>query len=69
MAPSGTPRPVLERLSADVNKIVNAPDVKEAWAKQGAQPMGMSVDEFASFLRADVQKWAKLVKATGMKVD
>ena len=69
MAPSGTPRPVLERLSAEVNKIVNAPDVKEAWAKQGAQPMGMSVDEFASFLRADVQKWAKLVKATGMKVD
>ena len=69
MAPAGTPRPVRDRLSAEVNKIVNAPDVKEAWAKQGAQPMGMSVDEFDKFLRADTQKWAKLVKETGMKVD
>jgi tripartite-type tricarboxylate transporter receptor subunit TctC len=69
MAPVGTPRPVLDQLSAEVNKIVNAPDVKEAWAKQGAQPMGMTVDEFGKFLRADVQKWSKLVKDTGMKVD
>src|SRR5262245_29402894 len=69
MAPTGTPRPLLDRLSAEVNKIVNAPDVKEAWAKQGAQPMGMSPDQFDKFLRADVQKWSKLVKDTGMKVD
>jgi tripartite-type tricarboxylate transporter receptor subunit TctC len=69
MAPAATPRPVLERLSAEVNKIVNAPEVKEAWAKQGAQPMGMTVDQFDKFLRADVQKWSKLVKETGMKVD
>jgi tripartite-type tricarboxylate transporter receptor subunit TctC len=69
MAPAGTPRPILERLSAEVNKVVNSPDVKEAWAKQGAAPMGMSVDEFDKFLRADIQKWAKLVKDTGMKVD
>jgi len=69
MAPTGTPRPVLERLSAEVNKIVNAPAVKEAWAKQGAAPMGMTVDQFGRFLREDIQKWAGLVKATGMKVD
>jgi tripartite-type tricarboxylate transporter receptor subunit TctC len=69
MAPAGTPRPVLERLNAEVNKIVSAPEVKEAWGKQGAQPMGMTIDEFDGFLRADVQKWAKLVKATGMKVN
>jgi tripartite-type tricarboxylate transporter receptor subunit TctC len=69
MAPTGTPRPVLDRLSSEVNKIVNSPEVKEAWAKQGAAPMGMSVDDFDKFLRADIQKWAKLVKDTGMKVD
>jgi len=69
MAPAGTPRPILERLSAEVNKVINAPDVKENWGKQGAVPMGMSVDEFGKFLREDVQKWAKLVKETGMKVD
>ena len=69
MAPAGTPRPVLDRLNAEVNKVINAPDVKENWGKQGAVPMGMGVEEFGKFLREDVQKWAKLVKETGMKVD
>jgi tripartite-type tricarboxylate transporter receptor subunit TctC len=69
MAPAGTPRPVLDRLSAEVNKVVNSAEVKEAWAKQGAAPMGMSVDQFGKFLGEDIQKWSKLVKGTGMKVD
>jgi tripartite-type tricarboxylate transporter receptor subunit TctC len=69
MAPAGTPRPVLDKLNAEVNKVVNAPEVKENWGKQGAVPLGMSPDEFGKFLRDDVQKWAKLVKETGMKVD
>jgi len=69
MAPAGTPRPVLEKLNAEVNKIINAPDVKETWGKQGAVPMGMSVDEFGKFLHEDIAKWSKLVRATGMKVD
>jgi tripartite-type tricarboxylate transporter receptor subunit TctC len=69
MAPAATPRPVLERLSGAVNKIINAPDVKENWSKQGAVPMGMAPDEFGKFVREDVTKWAKLVKDTGMKVD
>jgi len=69
MAPAGTPRPVLDKLNAEVIKVINAPEVKENWAKQGAVPMGMSVDEFGKFLREDVQKWSKLVKDTGMKVD
>ena len=69
MAPAGTPRPVLEKLNAEVNKIINAPDVKETWGKQGAVPMGMSSAEFDRFLREDIAKWGKLVKDTGMKVD
>ena len=69
MAPAATPRAILDRLSLETNKIVNAPEVKEAWAKQGATPMGMSVDAFRKFLAEDVQKWSKLVKETGMKVN
>jgi tripartite-type tricarboxylate transporter receptor subunit TctC len=69
MAPAATPRPVLEKLNAEVIKVINAPEVKENWSKQGAVPMGMPVDEFGKFLREDVQKWSKLVKDTGMKVD
>jgi tripartite-type tricarboxylate transporter receptor subunit TctC len=69
MAPSGTPRPVLERLSGEIVKVVNAPEAKENWSKQGAVPMAMTPAEFEKFLREDIQKWAKLVKDTGMKVD
>ena len=69
MAPAGTPRPILEKLNAEINKILNAAEVKEAWGKQGAQTMGMSVDAFDKFLRADIAKWSKVVKAAGAKAD
>jgi len=69
MAPAGTPRPVLERINLEVTRIVNAPEVKEAWSKQGAVPMSMSVDQFDRFLREDIVKWAKVVKLSGAKVD
>ncbi len=68
MAPAGTPKPVVEKLSSSVSKIINSPEVKQNWAKQGAVPMGMTPDQVGKFMRADIQKWAKLVKETGMKV-
>jgi tripartite-type tricarboxylate transporter receptor subunit TctC len=69
MAPAGTPRPVLERLNTEINKIINAPDVRENWTKQGAMPMGMSIDAFDKFLREEIVKWADVVKKSGAKVD
>jgi tripartite-type tricarboxylate transporter receptor subunit TctC len=69
MAPAATPKPILERLSAEVNKVINAPDIKDNWTKQGAQPMGMKPDDFGAFLKEDVAKWAKVVKAAGAKAD
>jgi tripartite-type tricarboxylate transporter receptor subunit TctC len=69
MAPAETPKPVVEKLNAEVVKVLNSPDIKENWGKQGAVPMPMTPAEFDRFLRADIQKWGKLVKDTGMKVD
>jgi len=69
MAPMGTPRPVLERLNAEIAKVLNAADVKEIWGKQGASPMSMTIEQFDKFLREDIAKWAGVVKATGMKVE
>jgi tripartite-type tricarboxylate transporter receptor subunit TctC len=69
MAPAGTPRPVLEKLNAEVNKVINAPEVKETWARQGAVAMGMTIDQFDKFMREDIAKWAKVVKMSGAKVD
>jgi tripartite-type tricarboxylate transporter receptor subunit TctC len=68
-APAATPKPILERLSTEVRKVINGPGVKDIWEKQGAMPMAMTPEEFGKFLRDDIAKWAKLVKDTGMKVD
>ena len=69
MAPAGTPRPVLERLNAEIAKVLNAADVRENWGEQGATPMSMTIEQFDKFLRDDIAKWATVVKATGMKVE
>jgi tripartite-type tricarboxylate transporter receptor subunit TctC len=69
MAPAATPRPILERLNLEINKVISAPEVKEAWAKQGAVPMGMTLEQFDRFLREDIVKWAKVLKLSGAKVD
>jgi tripartite-type tricarboxylate transporter receptor subunit TctC len=69
MAPAKTPKPVLEKLNAEVNKILASPEVKETWLKQGTITMGMSIPQFDRFLRNEIVKWGKVVKMSGAKVD
>jgi tripartite-type tricarboxylate transporter receptor subunit TctC len=69
MAPAGTPRPVLEKLNAEVNKLLNSAEVRDNWGKQGTTTMGMSIEQFDKFLRDEIVKWAKVVKLSGAKVD
>jgi tripartite-type tricarboxylate transporter receptor subunit TctC len=69
LAPAKTPKPVIDKLNAEIVKIMNRSDVKEAWAKQGAVPMTMSPAEFDKYIRADIEKWAQVVKVSGAKVE
>jgi tripartite-type tricarboxylate transporter receptor subunit TctC len=69
MAPAGTPAPVLEKLNVEVNKVINSPETRQAWLKQGTIAMGMSIPQFDKFLREEIVKWAKVVKASGAKVE
>ena len=69
MAPAGTPKDIVEKLNTEINKVIARPDVKEAWGKQGAVPMAMTPAEFDKYLRADIEKWAKVVKVSGIKVN
>ena len=69
MAPRGTPKPVIDRLNAEVGKVLARPDVKTAWNAQGAEPMTMTVGEFEKYLNADIAKWAKVIRGAGIKVD
>jgi tripartite-type tricarboxylate transporter receptor subunit TctC len=69
MAPAGTPKEIVEKLNGEINKVINRADVKETWAKQGAVPMPMTPAEFDKYLRADIEKWADVVKVSGAKVN
>jgi tripartite-type tricarboxylate transporter receptor subunit TctC len=69
MAPAGTPKDVVDKLNAGINKVIARQDVKDAWAKQGAVPMVMTPAEFGKYLQADIEKWGGVVKGAGIKAN
>jgi len=68
MAPKGTPADVVAYLNKSINKVIDLPEVKEAWLKQGAIPLVKSPAEFEDYLNKDIKKWAEVVKVSGAKV-
>ena len=67
-APAGTPPAIVARLNAEVNKVLQLPEVREKIIAGGAIPVGGSSDNFAGFLRADYAKWGQIVKASGVRL-
>ena len=68
-APAGTPAAIVARLNADMAQVLQLPDVKERLATLGADPMSGSPEQFAAFVRDENQRWAGVVKSSGMKID
>jgi tripartite-type tricarboxylate transporter receptor subunit TctC len=62
MAPTGTPKPVIDKLNAAVNAAIKRPEIVKLWADQGAEPMSMTPEQFDKYLRNDIVKWAEVVK-------
>jgi tripartite-type tricarboxylate transporter receptor subunit TctC len=62
MAPKGTPAPIIAKLHDAITAILSRPDLKKAWAAQGVNPMVMTQPQFAAFMQAQVDKWAKVIK-------
>jgi tripartite-type tricarboxylate transporter receptor subunit TctC len=69
MAPAGTPKAIVDKLNAEVRRIVASTEMRSAWEKQGAVAMSMTPDEFTRFLNEDIEKWARIVKVSGAKPD
>jgi tripartite-type tricarboxylate transporter receptor subunit TctC len=69
LAPAKTPREVVAKLHDAIVRTVNTPAVREKLTAVGADPVTMSVDEFTSFIRADIEKWGKLVREAGIQVE
>ncbi len=68
-APTGTPRAVVDRLASEALRIVRTPEVRDRLNAQGAEPSPLNTDEFTPFVKREVEKWAKVVTATGMTVE
>jgi tripartite-type tricarboxylate transporter receptor subunit TctC len=68
-APAGTPPEIVKRLNVEIVKILNLPDVKEKLTGLGAEPVGNSSEEFSAMVKAEVVKWADVVKKSGARVD
>jgi tripartite-type tricarboxylate transporter receptor subunit TctC len=68
MAPRGTPKDIVTFLNKNINQVINRPDVKAAWLRQGAVPMVKTPAEFDAYLRKDIEKWAHVVKISGAKI-
>lgn len=68
-APAGTPREIVLRLNGAIVKSLQVPELRERFISEGAQPVSNTPEEFTEFVRAEIAKWAKVVKASGAKVD
>ncbi|MFN3891652.1 MAG: Bug family tripartite tricarboxylate transporter substrate binding protein [Beijerinckiaceae bacterium] len=69
VAPAGTPKEIVDRYNATIKAMLARPDVREKLANIGLDPLSSTPDEFAAFIKAEVAKWAPVVKASGAKVE
>jgi tripartite-type tricarboxylate transporter receptor subunit TctC len=67
--PAGTPRPIVTLIYKETVKALAQPDMKERLATLGAEGVGNTPEEFRAFVKAEIAKWAKVVKAAGLKVE
>jgi tripartite-type tricarboxylate transporter receptor subunit TctC len=69
LAPGGTPRAIVERLNGEINKVLRMPDVTATLKNQTLDPLIMTPEQFAARLKSDYDKYEKVIKATGAKID
>jgi tripartite-type tricarboxylate transporter receptor subunit TctC len=69
VAPAGTPREIVQKLNAEVLKILALPDVRERFLAQGVEPVGSTPEQFGEHIRAQMSKWSKVVQDAGVKAE
>jgi tripartite-type tricarboxylate transporter receptor subunit TctC len=69
LAPAKTPRPIIARLNEETARLLRAPDVQPVFTNEGAEPVGNSPEEFAAIIKSETAKWAKVIRAAGIKAD
>ena len=69
IGPANMPQPLVARLHADLIKVLNMPDIRGRIESDGSEPVGSNPEDFRRFMQSDLDKWAKLVKESGAKLD
>jgi tripartite-type tricarboxylate transporter receptor subunit TctC len=67
--PAATPKDIIARLDAELVKTVNSPDVRERFAALGAEPASRTSEQMAAYLKSEIDKYGKIVRAIGLKID
>jgi tripartite-type tricarboxylate transporter receptor subunit TctC len=66
-APAKTPRPIVERLNTEFVNAIKSPELRERLAKVGADPAGLTIEQYTAFVQSEIAKWDKVIKAAGIK--
>ncbi len=69
VVPAATPRDIVRKISADVRKALESPELKTRMAALGMDPAPTTPEAFDGFIRSEIAKWADVVKSSGMKLD
>jgi tripartite-type tricarboxylate transporter receptor subunit TctC len=69
LVPAATPAPVITRLNADLNTLLQQPEIREQLARQGMNPAGGSPDRFGGWIRSELARWSRVVAAAKIKLD
>ena len=69
VAPAGTPKEIVTKLQQTIAKSLGSPEMRERLVAQGAEPVGDTPEQFGDYIKSELAKWAKVVKASGAKVD
>ena len=66
LAPAGTPKEIVTRLNNEIVKVLKLPEIRDRLSKQGTEPVGSTPEEFDKFVKAEIAKWAKVIKDAGI---
>ena len=69
VVPSGTPKEIISKLNAEINKAVQNPDLRQRLATLGAEPLGGTSEHYAEYIRTELLRWTKVVKDSGARAD
>ena len=62
LVPAGTPRAIIDLLHREISKITAMPDVKERFATLGLEPVGNTPEEFGAYIKAEIERWGKVIR-------